>query len=162
MRRSLAALAWGLAACATPAGADVSYDPAEDRGAVETCIAGFETPEALREECRGVVEIPCTHSGEYGGATFELVLCHAREAEAWQAALDVRLTRLAADYPERAALLETAHAAWTAWREAECSYHRADAQGGSAEQVIAAQCQARMTFERVVEVTYWERGGPPY
>jgi uncharacterized protein YecT (DUF1311 family) len=131
------------------------------RPMIETCLAAAQTVEAMRA-CKRIVFTPCVQEEENRQSTHGLVMCNSREGVAWDALLEARSAELAKRDAFRAEALAAANAAWTKWVEAECSFHRAEAQGGSAEGVITTECIADLTAERVIGLTLQVRGELPY
>lgn len=84
------------------------------------------------------------------------------EADQWSALLEARTAALTARDGYRVEALMAADAAWRAWVEVECSYHRAEAMGGSAEGVITTGCQSDLMADRVIVLTWLLRGNEFY
>lgn len=128
---------------------------------IEACIAAAQTVEAMRA-CKRIVFKPCTQEEDNRDSTLGLVMCNDREGEAWDALLKSRSADLAKRDAYRAKALSAANAAWVKWVDAECDFHRAEAQGGSAEGVITTECKSDLTAERVISLTLQLRGKLPY
>jgi uncharacterized protein YecT (DUF1311 family) len=163
MRRTLFALALIAASC-SPAPPEATEGPqpavqqpsaVQQHTSVEACVAAATTHEHLWQ-CKGVVAMSCVDTPE-GQTTAGMIECQSREAQAWQALLDAQLARLQADDPARNEPLAAANAAWRAWRDAECGYQASEAEGGSLASVIAAGCEADVTADRVIALTWAER-----
>jgi uncharacterized protein YecT (DUF1311 family) len=105
---------------------------------------------------------PCVKEEENQQSTLGLVVCNSREGDAWTALLQARTADLAKRDAYRAKALTAANAAWRAWIDAECFYHREEAQGGSAEGVITTECVSDLTADRVIGFTQQLRGQLPY
>jgi len=128
---------------------------------IEACIAKAQTVEAMRQ-CKRIVFTPCTQHEDYRQSTHGLVMCNSHEGEAWEAMLKARSAELAKRDAYRAEALAAADKAWRTWIEAECNFHRAEAQGGSAEGVITTECLSDLTADRVISLTLQLRGKLPY
>jgi uncharacterized protein YecT (DUF1311 family) len=128
---------------------------------IEACLAAAPTVDAMRA-CKRILFKACVQAPENRDSTHGLVMCNDREGQVWQALLTARTAELKKRDAYRAAALVAADAAWQAWIAAECAYHRAEAMGGSAEQVITTQCIADLTADRVILVTWQLRGNVPY
>ncbi len=150
---------------ALPAAADESAEAipgrARARPMIEACLEAAQTVEAMRA-CKRIVFNPCVEEEENLQSTHGLVMCNSREGEAWDALLQARTAELAQRDAYRAEALAAADTAWRAWVEAECFYHREEAQGGSAEGVITTECNADLTADRVIGLTLQTRGELPY
>lgn len=130
-------------------------------GAIPTCLAAAQTLEAMRR-CKRIVFAPCLKEPENAQSTHGLVMCNSRELEIWQDLLAARTAELNIRDPYRADKLDAANAAWHDWVEAECSYHRSESGGGSAETVITTECQSDLTADRVIMLTWHARGNIVY
>jgi uncharacterized protein YecT (DUF1311 family) len=150
--------AWSAAADESPGATEWR---AKARPMIEACIAKAQTIETMRQ-CKRIVFTPCYQHEDYRQSTHGLVMCNSHEGEAWQAMLDARTAELAKRDAYRAEPLAAANKAWRAWIEAECFFHRAEAQGGSAEGVITTECLSDLTADRVISLTLQLRGNLPY
>ena len=128
---------------------------------IEACLTAAQTVEAM-QACKRIVFKPCTQEPDNRESTLGLVMCNDREGEAWNAILKARSAELAKRDTYRAKALADANAAWAKWIEAECFFHREEAQGGSAEGVITTQCLSDLTADRVISLTLQLRGKLPY
>lgn len=128
---------------------------------LEACVKAAQTVEAMRR-CKRIVFKPCVEEEEYRQSTHGLVMCNSREADAWEALLTDRIAELNKRDPHRAEALAAASAAWRAWIEPECNYHRSEAMGGSAEGVITTECLSDLTADRVIMLTWHARGNVVY
>lgn len=83
--------------------------------------------------------------------TPEIVACVSGKAKAWQARLDTALKSLLAHQrPAQQERLKAAQKAWSAYRDANCSYY---ANGeGTIARVEAAECQRVLTQQRAREL----------
>lgn len=155
MGRILIALALIAASCApiTPQLAEAQEQPT-----IAGCVAAAQGREAL-ERCKGIVVAACRREPENLDSTMGLVLCNDREATEWQGILEAQIARVSERQSNRAEELAAAQAAWEAWRDAECAFHRADAEGGSGEQVVQVACILDLTANRVIAFTTLERQG---
>lgn len=155
MGRVLVALALIAAACApvTPQLAEAQETPT-----IAACVAAAQSREAL-EQCKGVVETACRREPGNADSTMGLVLCNDQEATEWQTLLDAQIARIRERQGNRAEELAAAQTSWEAWRDAECAFHRADAEGGSGEQVVLVKCMLDLTADRVIALTMLERNG---
>lgn len=131
------------------------------RPMIEACLKAAETSETMRT-CKRIVFTPCYQEPDNRESTLGLVMCNDREGEAWDAILKARSAEIAKRDAYRAKELSAANAAWAKWMEAECQFHRAEAQGGSAEGVIFTQCSADLTADRAIALTLQLRGQLPY
>ncbi len=167
MRRTVIAVSAvaGVLAMVLPAAGDESPEATlgreRARPMIEACLTAAQTVEAM-SACKRIVFTPCTQEPDNRDSTLGLVMCNDREGEAWAALLKARSADLAKRDPYRAKELAAANAAWTKWVDAECNFHRAEAQGGSAEGVITTQCSADLTADRVISFTLQLRGKLPY
>lgn len=134
---------------------------ARARPMLEACIAKAATVEAMRA-CKRIVFQPCYQEEDYRQSTHGLVMCNSREGDTWEAMLEARTKDLAKRDAYRAKALADANKAWRAWIEAECFFHREEAQGGSAEGVITTECLSDLTADRVISFTMQLRGKLPY
>jgi uncharacterized protein YecT (DUF1311 family) len=150
----------GLATlCALPSAADVA---GMKRGpSIAACLTAAPTIEALRA-CKRMVFKPCVKEPEHMQSTQGLVMCNLREGDQWNELLKARTGEFKARDKYRAEALAAADAAWRAWVEVECDFHRAEAMGGSAEQVITAECHSDLAADRVISLTWQLRGNVPY
>lgn len=128
---------------------------------IAACVAAGQTMEAMRA-CKRVVFKPCVQEPENRDATMGLVMCNEREGSQWHALLEARTAELKARDAYRAEALTAADAAWRAWVEVECNFHRAAAMGGSAESVITTECKSDLTADRVILLTWQLRGNELY
>ena len=56
--------------------------------------------------------------------------------------------------PSNESILREAQRAWVAFRDAQCTYEsNGEARGGSMEPMVHSQCLARMTRERIAQLT---------
>jgi len=165
MRVTIAVAAIAAALASLPAAADESPGATEWRARarpmLEACIAKAQTVEAMRQ-CKRIVFTPCTQHEDYRQSTHGLVICNSHEGEAWEAMLKARSAELAKRDAYRAEALAAADKAWRTWIDAECDFHRAEAQGGSAEGVITTECRSDLTADRVIGLTLQLRGKLPY
>jgi uncharacterized protein YecT (DUF1311 family) len=134
---------------------------ARARPTLEACLAKAATAEAMRA-CKRIVFTPCYQEEDYRQSTHGLVMCNSREGDAWDALLQSRTKDLAKRDAYRAGALTAANKAWRSWIDAECFFHREEAQGGSAEGVITTECLSDLTAERVIGLTLQLRGKLPY
>lgn len=153
--RILFAMALAVASCApvTPQLAEAQVPPA-----IATCVAAAEGREAL-QRCKGIVFAACRGEPDNADSTVGLVLCGSREAYEWDALLNTALARVAEMHPDRREQLRDAQLAWLGWREAECTFHRADVDGGSGVQVARVACDLDLTADRVIALTLYARNG---
>lgn len=128
---------------------------------IGSCLNAAQTLEAMRA-CKRIVFEPCVQEPEHHQSTMGLVMCNDREFVQWDALLKARTAELKARDAYRAQALTAADAAWHAWREVECEFHRAEAQGGSAEQVITMECGSDLTADRAILLTWQLRGNVIY
>ena len=156
MRRRLLVLA--LSALGASVGTAQAADTRPD---IAACLAAAQTMEAMRQ-CKRIVFKPCVAEPDYRESTYGLVMCNEREGKVWHALLEARTAELKKRDPHRAAALQAADAAWRAWLEPECNYHRSEAMGGSAETVITTECKSDLTAERVILLTWQARGNALY
>lgn len=163
--RLTVAMAIALVGATLPAAADESPEAiagrARARPMIEACLAKAQAVEAMRA-CKRIVFAPCVKEEENQQSTLGLVMCNSREGDAWTALLQARTADLAKRDAYRAKALTAANAAWRAWIDAECFYHREEAQGGSAEGVITTECLSDLTADRVIGFTQQLRGHLPY
>jgi uncharacterized protein YecT (DUF1311 family) len=156
----IAAAVGGIATIAVlPSAADVP-EP-RNLPSIEACLEAAQTIAAM-QACKRIVFTPCLEESENFQSTHGLVMCNSRELEAWEALLAKRGAELEARDPARAERLARANAAWRAFMEAECAYHRSEAGGGSAEGVITTECLSDLTADRVILFTWTLRGNIPY
>lgn len=165
MRLTIAIAAIAAMWAASSAAADESPGATEwrarGRPMIEACIAKAQTIEAMRQ-CKRIVFTPCYQHEDYRQSTHGLVMCNSHEGEAWEAMLKARSAELAKRDAYRAEALAAATNAWRTWIESECAFHRAEAQGGSAEGVITTECISDLTADRVISLTLQLRGTLPY
>ncbi len=163
--RLTVAMAIALVGATLPAAADESPEAiagrARARPMIEACLAKAQAVEAMRA-CKRIVFAPCVKEEENQQSTLGLVMCNSREGDAWTALLQARTADLAKRDAYRAKALTAANAAWRAWIDAECFYHREEAQGASAEGVITTECLSDLTADRVIGFTQQLRGHLPY
>jgi uncharacterized protein YecT (DUF1311 family) len=129
--------------------------------AVAACLDKAQTIETMRQ-CKRSVSTACIAEPENKDSTFGLVSCNDREGKEWRAVLDARTAELRKRDAYRAEAFDAANTAWRAWVEAECDFHRAEAEGGSAEGVITTECVADLTADRAISLTWQMRGNLPY
>jgi uncharacterized protein YecT (DUF1311 family) len=147
---TLVALALSESAVAAPRG-----------GKIEACVNAAQTMDAMRK-CKRIVFEPCYKEPDHMQSTHGLVMCNSREGDEWQALLESRTVALKKRDTYRAEALTAADAAWRAWIEVECNWHRAEAMGGSAEGVITTECISDLTADRVILLTWQLRGNVIY
>ncbi|MGQ0531511.1 MAG: hypothetical protein ACT4OF_02325 [Caulobacteraceae bacterium] len=148
MRRLLFALAFGLAACATPeAGADpIQADPAH----LLRCVAAAAVDRAALAQCSGAVARPCIEAE--GAGTHSDVLCWSEETVAWRALIDAATARIEAGDADKGARLRPANEVWDAWLEQECYYRAYEYGAGVGEQVDLVRCSAELTTARAIDL----------
>lgn len=94
------------------------------------------------------IDLDCTHPT----ATIELDLCADREAEAVDRELNLTYRRISAGLDAQArALLLAAQRAWIAYRDKQCNYETARAEG-SGHNVAHLNCLMRVTKARTREL----------
>jgi uncharacterized protein YecT (DUF1311 family) len=148
-----------VAAADTAVDEEAAKEPAREM--LETCLNAAQTVVTM-QACKRIVFKPCYELEEYRQSTHGLVMCNSREGTAWEALLASRTAEIAKRDAYRAEALSGAEKAWRAWIEAECFFHRAEAQGGSAEGVITTECLSDLTANRVIDLTWQLRGNLPY
>jgi uncharacterized protein YecT (DUF1311 family) len=151
MRRLLLALilAW---APLSPAAADV--DEIDVSPLLQCVEAADHEAEALRA-CQGVITQPC-FDAPFGETTSGMVMCLSAEGDGWARIMDESLARLAAGNVELAPALAETQAAWSAYREEECSYRVQRWGMGSGAQVEFASCQAQLAADRAITLLRYE------
>ena len=153
--RILFALALAAVSCAPVA---PQLARAEETTGISACVTAAQGRAAL-ERCKGSVAAACLREPGNADSTMGLVLCNDQEATEWQALLEAQIARISQHQPNRVEELAAAQAAWVVWRDAECAFHRADAEGGSGEQVVQVECDRDLTADRVIAFTLLERNG---
>jgi uncharacterized protein YecT (DUF1311 family) len=145
------------------AGASVGSAPAAPlrQSDIAACVAAAATMDTMRA-CKRIVFKPCVQEPDNRDATYGLVMCNEREGAQWHALLEARTAELKKRDAYRAEALTAADAAWRAWLEVECNFHRAAAMGGSAESVITTECKSDLTAERMILLTWQARGHELY
>jgi uncharacterized protein YecT (DUF1311 family) len=77
-----------------------------------------------------------------------------RESIAGVRQADRELDRTSDQRPSNEAILREAQRAWVAFRDAQCTWEaNGEARGGSMEPMVHGQCLARMTRERVAQLS---------
>lgn len=149
MRQLFFALAFVVAACASP---HAHADPlAADPQILRSCVLDAGKDRDALEQCVGQLTRSCI-AEEGGSNSMTDVLCRSAEADVWQTLVEENTARIAAADPVDGELLATANAAWTQWREAECSYRAYEYGGGSGEQYDRINCHLRLTASRAIDL----------
>ena len=152
-----------LALIATPALAEEPYDSFST--GIADCVAATEGVEAGRA-CIGTGAAACFDGAPDGQTTTGMMYCGLAERDAWDRLLNEEygLARDAArgadeaeraDFPEfahRVEQLRDAQRAWIAYRDANCAMEYGLWGAGSMRQIAGADCQMRMTAERMLEL----------
>jgi uncharacterized protein YecT (DUF1311 family) len=149
LRQLLFALAFTLAACATPS-ANADPLPADPQ-ILRTCVAQASKDRVALSECVGHVTRACVEA-EGGPNSMSDVLCRSAEADIWQTLIEEATVRIMAADPADGALLASANQAWTQWRDAECNYRAYEYGGGSGEQYDRVVCHLDLTATRAVDI----------
>lgn len=134
---------------------------AKPRATIAACVEAAQTVQAMQLCKRSVFKL-CVKRPQNRDSTMGLVLCHDREGREWATLLDKQTAALTKANDYRAQELKAASDAWRAWVDAECAFHRADAAGGSGEQVVMIDCMNDLTADRVIALTMQVRGKLPY
>lgn len=149
MRQLIFALAFVVAACASPhAAADVLR---ADARILSACVAEAGQDRTALQQCIGVMTRACVEE-EGGSNSMSDVLCRSQESLAWQILITERTERIAATDPVDGELLAAANNAWTDWREAECAYRSYEYGGGSGEQYDRVACDLELTSTRAIDL----------
>ncbi|WP_334194832.1 lysozyme inhibitor LprI family protein [Pararhodobacter sp.] len=152
-----------LALLATPALAEQPYD--DFSAGIADCVAAADGAEAGRA-CIGTGAGACFDGAPDGQTTTGMMFCALAERDAWDRLLNEEygLVRDAAraaddaereDFPEfarRVEQLRNAQRAWIAYRDANCAMEYGLWGAGSMRQIAGADCQMRMTAERMLEL----------
>jgi uncharacterized protein YecT (DUF1311 family) len=80
------------------------------------------------------------------------VVREAQEADRGDADLDT-------SHPNNEEALRASQRAWVAFRDAQCQYESFEARGGSMQPMLYENCRARMTRERIQQLTHPEHLG---
>lgn len=146
--RVLAMAALGAVAACAP-----SDPPAEAaEAAVGEAVAETSATPAATTAAAAPTVPPASPCGNATSQT-EMNACYAREAEAATARLDSLMTSLGSSLGvERAASLRQVQASWMAYRDGQCAWEGAAAEGGSIAPTVVATCRAREARERIDEL----------
>lgn len=121
-------------------------------GLIALALPAFAAPAAAAS---GPSFDPPWYDAEYKSCdqdtTPEIVACVSGKAKAWQERLDTALkTLLSHQRPAQQDRLKAAQKAWTAYRDANCTYY---ANGeGTIARIEAAECQRVLTQQRAREL----------
>lgn len=152
MKLALAAL-FAFAALGTSAQAQETFR-SEDERQIERCL-NDAADGAAREACAGVISETCTQRPAVE-TTQNVVMCAARERQAWLSLLNTYADRLrATERDMQRALLEEALTAGEAWEIARCRYDGSYFEGGSLERMLIALCARDSTARRATDL--WTR-----
>jgi uncharacterized protein YecT (DUF1311 family) len=128
-----------------------------DIAAVQTCTARANDYAAL-DACADVVGQSCMR--EPGAeTTVGMISCGMRSRGAWDVALNTAYAaQMKSETRGQRSTLQRAQRAWIAWRDAGCAYEASAMEGGSLARVIEAECLARKTAARAIELLARQRG----
>jgi uncharacterized protein YecT (DUF1311 family) len=152
---TMAALAC-LAACATGTAAQTTENAGNEPAAVAACLAARlddDRGDGARR-CVGEAARACGRAmGDGGETTAGLVICAARERQAWRALLEQGAAALRErEHSAQTALLEQALTRGEAWEQARCAYEASMYEGGSLAGVVSAHCLRDTTAERAIDL----------
>lgn len=147
---------------AAPAVAQV--DPAPYRTEFDACLAQADGAQML-QACMGQASTACQTQEVDGDSTIGLMFCALMERDLWDEALNIEyqdqiafaadLDRKEREYGNanfaiQQESLRNAQRAWIPFRDAQCTLEYAQWGSGSMRNVAAAQCNLRMTADRVI------------
>lgn len=154
MRQLFFALAFVLAACATPhASASDALEP-DYKPLLESCLNAAADDEAF-SACRGAASRPCIDDD--GGTTSGVIFCYYQELEVWTGRMDSAVRFLNERFPDSAETIADAQHSWTAFRESECRYQIQMWGEGSGARVAYMHCMAEMTADRALTLMERQR-----
>lgn len=119
-------------------------------GALSRCLAATDEPASCLEIERATMDA-CMSAGDY--TTYAMNSCGAVMAQAWDGILEVEtdLKRQALAYdPETLALFDTASEAFSAYRDAECSWRYSEYRDGTIRWQIWFGCYLDLTARRAI------------
>lgn len=145
-----------MVALAAPAAADPPDGEIDARALVLNCVNAAGVIESAVRACQGIAAQPCHNVSV---TTHDMVMCAAREGEAWDEVVTASLSRLRAAQPDLADALNAAQDDWRAHRDSECGYRVARWGEGSGARVVFAGCLAQMNADRAADLIAYEQEG---
>ena len=123
---------------------------------IALAVQGPAAAQAEEPDCRDPqtqIELNICARMDFERADAELNRVY-RQSIASERQADRELDRTYDQRPSNESILREAQRAWVAFRDAQCTYEaNGEARGGSMEPMVHGQCMARMTRERIAQLS---------